>query len=108
MQDRVGTTMPLDPLYLQMFPTVARYLKRARRERILVVMAGVLSAYVLGRDLLSAYQGRVATENMHDMVGRINNLETVCQKEYPSRTLVTKAQAAVSARQSEEERGGRP
>jgi hypothetical protein len=45
---------------------------------------------------------------MHDMVGRINNLETACQKEYPRRTLVTKAQAAVSARQSEEERGGKP
>jgi hypothetical protein len=58
-------------------------------------MAGVLSVYVLGRDMLSAYQGRVATENMHDMVGRINNLETVCQKDYPGRSIVTKAQAQV-------------
>ena len=95
MQDRVGTTMPLDPLYLQMFPTVARYLKRARRERILVVMAGVLSAYVLGRDVLRAYQEGVATTHMLEMPARVNNLEVACQRDYPRRTIVTKAQAQV-------------
>lgn len=98
----------LDEISRRMFPTLAAQEDRMWWWRGVCIVGIILSAYVLGRDLLSAYQGRVATENMHDMVGRINNLETVCQKEYPSRTLVTKAQAAVSARQSEEERGGRP
>ena len=101
-------TPPLDAVSARLFPSLAAYARKVRRRELLALVGIILSAYVLGRDLLSAYQGRVATENMHDMVGRINNLETACQKEYPKRAIVTKAQAAVSARQSEEERGGKP
>ena len=72
------------------------------------MIVSILAVYVLGRDLLSAYQGRVATENMHDMVRRVNNLEAACQREYPSRAKITKAQAQVSAQRSEDERGGKP
>ena len=96
--------MPLDPLYLQMFPTVARYLKRARRERILVIMAGVLSLYIVGRDLLRAYQEGVATTHMIELPARVNNLEIACQREYPGRSIVTKAQARVIVTQRERER----
>jgi len=93
---------PLDDITCRMFPTLARYARKVRRREIVALIGIALSAYVLGRDLLSAYQGRVATQNMQAMVGRVNNLETVCQKEYPKRFTVTKAEAADSAWRREE------
>lgn len=88
---------PLDPVTARCFPSLARYVRKVRRRDRLAFVGIVLSAYVLGRDLLSAYQGRVATQNMSAMVGRVNDLEGKCQKEYPKRLTLTKAQAQVWA-----------
>jgi hypothetical protein len=85
----------LDPITVRLFPTLAAYTRKVRRRELLALIGITLSAYLLGRDLLSAYQSRAATENMTAMVGRVNSLETTCQKEHPKRFVTTKAQAAV-------------
>ena len=82
----------LDPVTQRMFPTLARYARKVHRRELLALVGITLSAYVLGRDALSAYQGRVATENMLAMVTRVNEIEAQCQKEYPKRFSLTKAQ----------------
>lgn len=97
--------MTLDPIYARLFPTLARYAHQVRRRELLALAGLALSGYVLGRDLLSAYQGRVATEHMMGIVGRINNLEETCQKDYPRRLTVTKAAAQVLTQQREDARG---
>jgi hypothetical protein len=68
-------------------------------------MAGVLSVYVLGRDVLRAYQEGVATTHMLEMPARVNNLEVACQRDYPGRSIVTKAQAQVIVTPEEKARG---
>lgn len=95
---------PLDDITARMFPTLARYARTVRRRELLALAGIVLSGYVLGRDLLSAYQGRVATEHMMGMLGRINSLEDTCQQTYPQRLTVTKAAAQVLTRQREDAR----
>lgn len=96
---------PLDSVSARMFPSLAAYAKKVRRRELLALVCIAISAYVLGRDALSAYRERVATEHMLAVVMRVNNLESACQKDYPKRSLVTKAQAAVIVAQREKERG---
>ena len=92
---------PLDDVTQRLFPTLAAYARKVRRREILALIGTTLSAYIIGRDLLSAYQGRVATQSMQAMVGRVNSLEATCQKAYPGRLKVTKVQAWNAARQKE-------
>lgn len=61
--------IPLDPVSARLFPSLARYARQVRRREILTIIGITLSVYVLGRDILSAYHGRVATQNMQAMVG---------------------------------------
>lgn len=95
---------PLDPVHARLFPSLARYARTVRRRELLALTGLALSGYVLGRDLLSAYQGRVATEHMLAIVGRVNELESACQREYPRRLTVTKAAAQVLTQQREDAR----
>ena len=97
---------PLDPISSRMFPTLAAYARKVRRRELLALVAIVLSAYVLGRDMLSAYQGRVAAENMLAVVTRVNEIEAQCQQAQPRRFVLTKAAAQVGAAKKEEERMG--
>lgn len=99
-------TPPLDPVSAQCFPSLARYARKVRRREILALVGIVLAGYVVGRDALSAYQGRVATEHMLGMMGRVNNLETTCQRDYPKRLTMTKAAAQVMAQRKEDARRG--
>lgn len=92
---------PLDDVTRRLFPSLARYARQVRRRELLALVGITLSAYVIGRDLLSAYQGRVATQNMGAMVVRVNNLEENCQKALPERFKVTKYQAWNAAREKE-------
>lgn len=94
----------LDDVTLRCFPSLAAYIREVRRRELLALVGLVLSAYVIGRDALSAYQGRVATENMLGVIGRVNNLEETCQKDYPKRLTMTKPQAQVIAQRKEDER----
>ena len=98
----------LDPIYFQMFPTVARYIKKVQRERVLFWIGLAFSAFIMGRDLLRAYQEGVATAHMIELPARINNLEVACQRDYPKRSLVTKPQAQVITQQLEDARAKRP
>jgi hypothetical protein len=84
---------PLDPVEARLFPTLAAYARKARRRSILALIGLTLSVYIIGRDVLSAYQGRVATENMQAVVRRVNDLEAHCQKTSPSQFITTKTQA---------------
>ena len=93
---------PLDDVTRRLFPTLARYARTVRRRERLALAGLVLSAYIIGRDVLSAYQGRVATEHMLAMVGRVNELEGVCQREYPKRLTITKAAAQVLTQRKED------
>lgn len=97
---------PLDEITARMFPTLAKCERQMRRRILSTTILSILAVYVLGRDLLSAYQGRVATQNMLATVTRINALEEKCQRDYPKRLVMTKAQAADSAWKREQE--GRP
>lgn len=92
---------PLDPVSRHMFPTLAATEDRMWWWRAVYIIGIILSAYILGRDLLSAYQSRVATENMQAMVGRVNTLETTCQKEHPKRFVATKNDAWNATREKE-------
>lgn len=96
----------LDDITARMFPTLAKYARTVRRRELLALTGIVLSGYVLGRDLLSAYQGRVATEHMMGMVGRVNNLEETCQKDFPKRLTMTKGAAQVIVQRNEDARRG--
>ena len=93
----------LDPITQRMFPTLAAYAHKVRRRELVALVGITLSVYVLGRDLLSAYQSRVAAENMSAMVGRVNNLETTCQKEHPKRFVATKIDVYNATREKEGE-----
>jgi len=95
---------PLDPIQERLFPSLATYVRRVRWEEAIALILTVLSAYIIGRDILSAYQSRVATENMLAVVTRVNEIEAQCQKEYTRRFVITKAAAQVSAAKREEER----
>lgn len=97
---------PLDDITARMFPTLARYCRTVRRRELLALAGIALSGYVLGRDMLSAYQGRVATEHMMGMLGRINSLEETCQKDFPKRLTMTKGAAQVIVQQKEDARRG--
>ena len=85
----------LDPLQARLFPTLAAYARDLRRREILAFIGVALSAYIIGRDLLSAYQGRIATENMLAVVTRVNELESQCQQAYPKKFTVSKSLAQV-------------
>lgn len=74
-----------------------------RRRILIATLLSILAIYVLGRDMLSAYQGRVATQNMSAIVGRVNDLEEKCQREYPKRLITTRAQANGSAWRKEKD-----
>jgi hypothetical protein len=97
---------PLDPIHARLFPSLAAYAHRLRRRELLALVGIALSVYVLGRDALSAYQGRVATENMLAMVGRINELEAHCQRERPKQLTTSKAQSQVTTAGIERRREG--
>jgi len=99
---------PLDEITRRMFPTLAAQEDRMWWWRGVCIVGIILSAYVLGRDVLSAYQGRVATENMSAMVGRVNHMEEMCQKEYPARLKTTKVQAWNDARERDKGKEERP
>lgn len=93
---------PIEPVTARLFPTLAAYAHKVRRREILALVLTALSVYVLGRDALSAYQGRVATEGLHAMLQRVNEIEGVCQG---SRKLVTtKAAAQVAVQKIEDAR----
>jgi hypothetical protein len=91
-----------------MFPTLAAQEDRMWWWRGVCIVGIILSAYVLGRDVLRAYQEGVATTHMIELPARVNNLEVACQRDYPRRTIVTKAQARVIVTQRERERDGTP
>ena len=95
---------PLDPIACRLFPSLAAYARKVRRRELLAFVGITVSVYVLGRDLLSAYQGRVATENMLAMVTRVNQIEGQCQRTYPKRFLTTRGEAAAIIGQQEKER----
>ena len=95
---------PLDEISRRMFPTLAAQEDRMWWWRGVCIVGIILSAYVLGRDVLRAYQEGVATTHMLEMPARVNNLEVACQRDYPRRTIVTKAQARVIVTQRERER----
>lgn len=95
---------PLDPVTARCFPSLARYARKVRRREILALVGIVLSGYIVGRDVLSAYQGRVATEHMLGMMGRVNSLEAACQRDYPRRLTMTKAAAQVTVQRKEDAR----
>ena len=86
---------PLDAVSSRLFPTLAAYARKVRKREILALVGIALSAYIIGRDMLSAYQGRIATENMLAVVTRVNELESQCQQAYPKRFNVSKALAQV-------------
>jgi len=97
---------PLDPVSSSLFPSLAAYARKVYRRELLALVLIILSAYIIGRDALSAYQGRVATENMMAMVPRVNDLEVQSQKECPRKFVITKAQVsdAIWKREREKER----
>jgi hypothetical protein len=78
-----------------MFPTLAAQEDRMWWWRAACIIGIILSAYIVGRDLLRAYQEGVATTHMIELPARVNNLEVACQRDYPGRSIVTKAQAQV-------------
>lgn len=96
--------MPLDDVTRRCFPTLAACENRMRRRILFATLLSILAVYVLGRDLLSAYQGRVATQNMTAMVGRVNEWEEKCQKASPEKFRVTKFQAWNADHAKEKER----
>lgn len=97
----------LDPIHRRLFPSLARYETRLRRRSILALIGLAVSAWIIGRDMLSAYQGRVATEHMLAVMARVDNLEGQCQREFPQRLTITKAQAQVLTQQREDARRDR-
>ena len=93
---------PLDAVSARLFPSLAAYARNVRRRELLALIGTALSAYVLARDALGAYQGRVATEGLHAMLQRVNEIEERCQG---SRKLITsKAAAQVIVQQIEDKR----
>jgi hypothetical protein len=98
------TLKGLDPVSARLFPSLAAYARKVRRRELLALMGLALSAYIIGRDALSAYQGRVATENMLAMVTRVNLIENQCKKEYPKRFLTTRGEAAAIIGRQDKER----
>lgn len=86
------TMKPLDEVSARMFPTLDRYARQVRRRSIFALIALTVSAYIIGRDVLSAYQMRVARENMATMVSHVAALEDQYQRDHPA-LRVSKAQA---------------
>ena len=97
---------PLDDITQRLFPTLAAYARKVRRRELIAMVGIVLSAYVLGRDMLRAYRDGVATENMLAMVTRVNEIEQQCQQESPRKFVLTKAAAQVGAQKREDGRRG--
>ncbi|MDE2258887.1 MAG: hypothetical protein KGK17_00970 [Betaproteobacteria bacterium] len=85
----------LDEVSARMFPTLDRYARRVRRRSILALIALTVSAYIIGRDVLSGYQMRVAKENMAALPARIVALEDQYQRDHHTTLTTTKAQSAV-------------
>lgn len=77
-------TPPLDPVTARLFPTLAAYARKVRRREIIALVGIALSLYIIGRDVLSAYQLRVAKENMSAMVGHVAALEDQYQRDHPA------------------------
>lgn len=96
----------LDPVTAQMFPTVAAHERRARRFMVAALICIVVSAFIIGRDVLSAYQLRVAQENMSAMVGRVAALEDQYQRDHPG-LRVTKAHAQTIVAKIEKDASGK-
>jgi len=94
---------PLDPVEARLFPSLAKYARKVRRRGLLALIGIALSAYVLGRDVLSAYQGRVAASLMLACLPRQQALETQYQRDHVKSLTVSKAQANDSAWRREKE-----
>ena len=84
---------PLDPVEVKLFPSLARYARRAWWFIVVSVVVLLCALSFAGGVVLGSYRGRVADENYHAVVLRINNLEQFTQEHHPKSLRTTRAQA---------------
>ena len=84
---------PLDPLTVRLFPTLAKYARRQWWLGALGIVAVLCALSFASGVMLGSYRGRVADENYHAVILRINNLEQFTQEHHPKSLRTTRAQA---------------
>ena len=95
---------PLDPVEVRLFPSLAKYARRAWWLIALSVVVLLCALSFAGGVVLGSYRGRVADENYHTVVLRINSLEQFTQEHHPKSLRTTRAQSAVLIDQAEKRR----
>ena len=95
---------PLDAVTSKMFPTLARFARRQWWLGTLGVVALLCALSFAGGVVVGSYRGRVADENYHAVVLRINAIEQFTQEHHPKSLRTTRAQSAVLIDQAEKRR----
>lgn len=83
---------PLNPIYVRLFPSLARYVRRQWWFGMLGMVAILCALSFAGGVMIGSYRGRVADENYYEWGRRLNLLETDYYARFPG-LRITKTQA---------------